>query len=77
MCQQFSRQRLDATLESVFPLVIELIRKYCGPFALHRTWKQLEESAFYDVAVIQLPPGESWVRNTHIDKFVLPHKESL
>lgn len=61
---QFSRQRLDSNLQTVFPLVIETIRKYCGPFALHRIWKELEDSAYYDVAVVQLPPGASWVCQT-------------
>jgi hypothetical protein len=51
-----------ANLESLFFPVIELLRKYTGPFANEKCRREMEESMFYTVEVVQLPSGaRDWV----------------
>ncbi|KAJ7713779.1 hypothetical protein B0H14DRAFT_2222238, partial [Mycena olivaceomarginata] len=46
-----------ANLESLFLPVIELLQKYAGPFANEKCRREIEESMFYTMEVVQLPSG--------------------
>ncbi|KAG2017269.1 hypothetical protein CC2G_015301 [Coprinopsis cinerea AmutBmut pab1-1] len=56
-----SRRQHDQPIELVFSGPLRLLRQYAGPFALHSTFKEMKKSVFYNVEIIQLPPGmKSW-----------------
>lgn len=67
---QNTRRRLDSNIESVFTGPLELIRKYCGPYALAKIYKELEKSMYYTAEAIQLQPGETWVSSASRNQYL-------
>ncbi|KAF7361212.1 hypothetical protein MSAN_01153300 [Mycena sanguinolenta] len=55
--RQSSRRHHVSNLESLFLSIIEILRKYAGPFANEKCRREMEESMFYSVEVVQLPSG--------------------
>src|SRR5215469_2500747 len=59
---QASRCQHPGNLEQLFGPVINQIRAYGGPFALHQCYKQMDLSIFYVAWLLLLPAGyDSWV----------------
>ncbi|KAE9395705.1 hypothetical protein BT96DRAFT_1043280 [Gymnopus androsaceus JB14] len=52
-----SRRQYPTHVEQVFRPIIELLRLHAGPFALQKSWTEMDKSVFYNVEVIQRPPG--------------------
>ncbi|TFK16816.1 hypothetical protein FA15DRAFT_546147, partial [Coprinopsis marcescibilis] len=54
---QSSRCQQNHQIEGVFHGPQELIQEHAGPFALHRIFQEMQSSMYYNVEIIQLPPG--------------------
>ncbi|KZV90777.1 hypothetical protein EXIGLDRAFT_616487 [Exidia glandulosa HHB12029] len=60
---QNSRRHHETNLESYFRQPLRLLRDHAGPFAMQTSYDQMENSLFYNVEVLRLPPGHRvWVR---------------
>ncbi|KAE9386929.1 hypothetical protein BT96DRAFT_838425, partial [Gymnopus androsaceus JB14] len=52
-----SRHQHPTQTENIFSEVIKQLRLYAGPFALQKSWSEMDRAFFYNVEVIQLPRG--------------------
>lgn len=60
--EQVSRRHHVANLENLFLPIIDLLRKFAGPYANEKSRREMGESMFYTAEVVQLPSGSrDWV----------------
>lgn len=62
--RQTARHKHDGDIKQVFPGPLEMIRQYCGPFALQTSYRQMQLSMYYLFEVMQKPQGreaQPWV----------------
>ncbi|KAJ7615810.1 hypothetical protein B0H17DRAFT_908046, partial [Mycena rosella] len=52
-----SRKQHPTQLDSLFKPILDLLRKYAGPFALNTCYKQMSLCMFYSASALQLPDG--------------------
>ncbi|EDR00234.1 uncharacterized protein LACBIDRAFT_314598 [Laccaria bicolor S238N-H82] len=61
-----SRCQHAGPIESVFPGPLQVLRMYVGPYALQRSFKEMELSMYYQTEVLQRPDGiQDWVHCTN------------
>ncbi|KAJ7765613.1 hypothetical protein B0H16DRAFT_1309896, partial [Mycena metata] len=54
---QQTKEHHPTQLETLFKLVLDLLRLHAGPFALQKCHKQMDLSLYYSAHALQLPPG--------------------
>lgn len=63
---QASRHRLKGHMEATFVKPLVLMRRFLGPFALQKCYKEMDDSTFYSTAVVHRPQGlRNWVSVSH------------